>query len=79
MFKQIKLWIVFPLFFSFCIVLHNSALTANQQDVPEPKYEVRLEESREIRVKNSIKHLLFHTDSSTLQRLAGATILLPRD
>jgi len=55
MFKQIKLWIVFPLFFSFCIVLHNSALTANQQDVPEPKYEVQLKKSRMAAMRDGVR------------------------
>ncbi len=53
--KQIKLWIVFSLIFSFSVVLHNLPLTANQQDVSEPKYEVRLEESRMVPMRDGIR------------------------
>ena len=55
MFKQIKLWIVFLLFFSFFIGPQSSALTANQQDVPVPKYEVRLEKSTMVPMRDGVR------------------------
>ncbi len=55
MFKQIKLWMVFLIFFSFFIVPQSSAIKINQKDVPEPKYEVRLEESRMVPMRDGVR------------------------
>ncbi len=55
MFKKIKLWMVFLIFFSFFIVPQSSALTVKQQDVSELKYEVRLEESRMVPMRDGIR------------------------
>ena len=55
MLKQIKLWMVFLIFFSFFIAPQSSALTAYQQNVPEPKYEVRLEKSHMVPMRDGIR------------------------
>jgi len=55
MFKQIKLWIVFSLFFSFFIGTQGSALSANKQDVPEPKHEVRLVKSQMVPMRDGVR------------------------
>jgi len=55
MYKQIKLWIQLLFIFSFCVVLHNPAMTANQQDLPDPKYEVQLEKSHMVPMRDGIR------------------------
>ncbi len=55
MFKKIKLWMVFLIFFSFFIVPRSSAIKVNQKDVPEPKYEVRLKKSRMVPMRDGVR------------------------
>ncbi len=55
MFKQIKLWMVILLFFSFFMGPQSSAITANQQDVPEPGQEVRLVKSQMVPMRDGVR------------------------
>ena len=45
----------FTFIFYFCMMLQNSALTTNQQGIPEPKYEVRLEKSHMVPMRDGIR------------------------
>lgn len=55
MIKKIKFCKLFLLFIFLGVIMHNSVLTANQQDEPEPKYEVYLKKSRMVPMRDGVR------------------------